>query len=225
MQRLILQILSTSILLSSALFNHVYAQSYSIKLSDKQTNTLATLIWQNEGAGKTEFLTVWNKNENFPSLGIGHFIWYPTSNKGPYIEQFPQLLNYLQENNIQIPEWLTEAKVAPWKSREMFYDAFESNQLTQLRSLLHSTIGLQARFIIKRLERGIPAILESSDEIRVWCKEQDWRYVKEDRINGSEDQCVVLLGDHASAYLESISRGRNLLVVVTTREVVSNNGT
>jgi len=166
MQRLILQILSTSILLSSALFNHVYAQSYSIKLSDKQTNTLATLIWQNEGAGKTEFLTVWNKNENFPSLGIGHFIWYPTSNKGPYIEQFPQLLNYLQENNIQIPEWLTEAKVAPWKSREMFYDAFESNQLTQLRSLLHSTIGLQARFIIKRLERGIPAILESSDEMQ-----------------------------------------------------------
>ena len=41
--------------------------------------------------------------------------------------------------------------------------------------------------------------------------------VPADSMNGSEDQCVVLLDDRNSRYLESISRGRNLLVVVTTR--------
>lgn len=166
MSRIAFLTLSIPTLLFSLLFNYVSAQNYPINLSEKQTNILARLIWQNEGAGKTEYLTVWNQKENFPSLGIGHFIWYPTSKKGRYIEQFPQLLNYLKENNIKIPPWLTEAKIAPWKSRDMFYDEFESAQLIQLRELLHSTIGLQARFIIKRLERGIPAILESSDEIQ-----------------------------------------------------------
>ena len=65
------------------------------------------------------------------------------------------------------------------------------------------------------LESGV------SEEIRVWCEGQDWRYVEEDRIHGSEDQCVVLMGGSACYYPESISRGRNLLVVVTSREVVS----
>ena len=53
------------------------AQSYSISLSNQQNNALAQLVWKNEGAGLIDNLTVWNKNEAFPSLGIGHFIWYP----------------------------------------------------------------------------------------------------------------------------------------------------
>ena len=56
-----------------------------------------------------------------------------------------------------------------------------------------------------------------SEEVRVWCQGQGWRYVREDMMAGSEDQCMVLLGDRGSSYFESISRGRNLLVVVTIR--------
>ena len=58
---------------------------------------------------------------------------------------------------------------------------------------------------------------KSSEEVRVWCQGQGWRYVWEDRMTGSEDQCVVLLADRNNQYLEAISRGRNLLVMVTTR--------
>ena len=37
---------------------------------------------------------------------------------------------------------------------------------------------------------------------------------------GTEDQCVVLLADISdSSFLEAISRGKNLLVVVTTQGV------
>jgi len=138
------------------------SHAYSISLSATQTHALAHLIWQNEGAGKIENLTVWNKNEAFPSLGIGHFIWYPNELKGPYVEQFPSLLLFLLENDVNIPTWLLEAKGAPWKNRKQFYDAFDTVPLVELRELLEKTISLQTAFIIKRLEKGIPTILEAS---------------------------------------------------------------
>ncbi|MDA7746839.1 hypothetical protein N8878_05850 [Psychromonas sp.] len=140
------------------------AQSYPILLSQSEIETLANLIWENEGAGSNENLTVWNRNENFPSLGIGHFIWYPTEQKGPYIEQFPQFINYLVANKIILPDWLIQQKTAPWQTREIFYDEFNGVQLTQLRKLMQDTVSLQATFIIKRLEKGIPDILNASTE-------------------------------------------------------------
>lgn len=140
------------------------AQNYPISLSVAQTNTLANLIWKNEGAGKAVNLTVWNRNEDFPSLGIGHFIWYPTVEKGPYLEQFPMLLNYIIANEVKVPHWLIEEKTAPWKSREDFYKKFDQSKLLQLRELMEATVSIQARFIIKRLEQGIPAILKASNK-------------------------------------------------------------
>lgn len=139
------------------------ANPYTITLSEQQTYTLANLIWQNEGNGQIKHLTVWNRNENFPSLGIGHFIWYPTAEKGPYIEQFPQLIAYLIDNNVSVPSWLADSAVAPWKTRESFYEAFNDPQLTEIRELMQKTVALQAMFVIKRLEQGIPDILASSD--------------------------------------------------------------
>ena len=64
----------------------------------------------------------------------------------------------------------------------------------------------------------IHGYVHSSEEASVWCQEQGWRYVEDDMITGSEDQCVVLLGagDGNHVYFEYISRARNLLVVVTT---------
>ena len=59
--------------------------------------------------------------------------------------------------------------------------------------------------------------MNGNEEVRSWCWTQGWRYVEGDSVTGSEDQCVVLLPGRNSEYLEPISRGRNLLVVVTTR--------
>ena len=53
-----------------------------------------------------------------------------------------------------------------------------------------------------------------SEEARAWCEGQGWGYVDYTMIRGSEAQCVVLLG--AEFYPETVSRGRNLLVVVTS---------
>ena len=56
-----------------------------------------------------------------------------------------------------------------------------------------------------------------NEETRGWCRRQGWRYVDEDIVPGTEDQCVVLLARSINTYIEGISRGKNLLVAVTTQ--------
>ena len=55
-----------------------------------------------------------------------------------------------------------------------------------------------------------------SAKAKKWCSEHQWRYLKGFNIFGSEDQGVILL-DLLDLSPELISRGRNLLVIVTAR--------
>ena len=49
-----------------------------------------------------------------------------------------------------------------------------------------------------------------------WCSEHRWRYLSAAEIWGCENQCVVMI-DIGTMHTEFISRGRNLLVIVSTR--------
>jgi len=154
----------TTLLLFFCSFS-VWSATYPINLSPEQTQQLGNLIWKNEGQQKIEHLTTWNKKEAFPSLGLGHFIWYPTVKKGPFKEQFPALLTFMQQRGVVLPKWLQQADVAPWQSREQFYAAFDGEQLSGLRQLLSEQLILQTEFIIQRLENAIPLILASSSTL------------------------------------------------------------
>ena len=67
------------------------AASTGPRLSPAQLQRVGQRIWQNECAGSVAGLTSWNAGEDFASLGIGHFIWYPAGRRGPFEESFPQL--------------------------------------------------------------------------------------------------------------------------------------
>jgi hypothetical protein len=142
----------------------VTGQPFQINLTNQQLEDLGLLIWKNEGQQKLEHLTTWNSGEDFPSLGLGHFIWYPSGERGVFKEQFPQLLNYFKEHGVQLPAWLDESKSAPWKSREQFYQEFAGEELSGLRLFLKEHLDLQVKFIILRLEKAIPLILESCSQ-------------------------------------------------------------
>lgn len=142
----------------------VISQPYQVSLSETQIHDLGKMIWQNEGQQKLQHLTTWNKNEGFPSLGLGHFIWYPNKAKGPFKEQFPELLDFFEQNNVILPLWLKQTKYAPWQSREQFYDQFDDQKLSTLRIFLSEHIDLQTKFIMKRLDNAIPNILASCTE-------------------------------------------------------------
>ncbi|HDN25842.1 MAG TPA: hypothetical protein ENG03_01845 [Thioploca sp.] len=132
-----------------------------IQVALRDAQMIGQKIWMNEGSAKVENLTVWNKGEEFASLGIGHFIWYPAGKQGRYTETFPQLITFLQKQGVQVPAWLQNTPDAPWNSHEAFKYYEQSPQMVELRTLLVNTIPQQVQFIIQRLEQALPTMLES----------------------------------------------------------------
>jgi hypothetical protein len=138
------------------------ALAQSIQLSNAQAEHIGHRIWQNESGGTASGLTAWNSGEDFASLGIGHFIWYPAGRRGPFEESFPPLVRYLVSNGITVPAWLKTADACPWSDRAQFLADQQSPRMKELRSLLNGTIALQARFAAARLEQALPKMLEAA---------------------------------------------------------------
>ncbi len=114
-------------------------------------------IWQNECAGTVAGLTSWNAGEDFASLGIGHFIWYPAGQRGPFEESFPQLIAYVQKRGGKLPELLLPPHIdCPWHSRAQFLAAASGAEMIQLRKFLAGTIDIQADFLVLRLQEALP---------------------------------------------------------------------
>ncbi len=137
---------------------------FEIALSKSDAREIGRRIWKNEGAGKVENLVVWNSGENFPSLGIGHFIWYPRGVEEPFVESFPALLTHLQQS-VTIPAWLRKTRDAPWPNRSAFYDDINSWRMVELRELMKSTMPQQVAFIVQRLEAALPQMLETLPKV------------------------------------------------------------
>lgn len=112
---------------------------------------IADKVWQNECNRTVAGLTCWKKGEEFASLGIGHFIWYPEGKIDRYEETFPTLVAYLEKEGTRAPEWARGR--CPWNSREEFYQEANSDRMEALRDYLIATKGLQVKFIVGRLDK------------------------------------------------------------------------
>lgn len=144
----------------SLLLSFSLASAESIQLSDSQALEIGRRIWKNECAGTVTGLTSWNGGEDFASLGIGHFIWYPEGKRGPFQESFPALIVFLNKHGVDTPSW-TQGP-CPWNTKAQFQAAFDSAQMVQLRTLLKNTIPQQARFAALRLEQALPKMLAAA---------------------------------------------------------------
>ncbi len=136
--------------------------SFSQKLEISDAKKIGMQIWSNETSKRVDQLAFWSPHEPFPSLGIGHCIWYPKGKKAHYTHQFPLLCSYLQKHGIQLPKWLQKAKSsgAPWASREEFLK--DTKKVAELRELLKSTIDLQTYYMIERLDQRVPLIIRAA---------------------------------------------------------------
>jgi len=150
-------------LLSLVILNAIawhYTEPREIKISRTQAQQIGQKIWLNEANGRRENLIVWNQGEDFPSLGIGHFIWYPQGIESNFQESFPGLLQHLAKTQ-PLPVWLVNIKYPPWHSREQFIAEKHSQFTVQLREFLQNTIGEQTQYLINRLENALPLILQA----------------------------------------------------------------
>ncbi|MEE3237392.1 MAG: hypothetical protein VX220_00700 [Pseudomonadota bacterium] len=132
------------------------------KLSDSELQWLGEQIFNNECASQFECLTSWNPGERFPSLGIGHFIWYQQKQIEPFEETFPELLALFNERGIVLPDWLSGGRNAnaPWNSRKQFNAQLQSSQMRELRQILATTKPVQVEFISRRLYQSINEIIK-----------------------------------------------------------------
>ena len=151
------------IVLAAALFLHSTEVAGS-ELSPAQARQIGKKIWQNECNGTVAGLTSWNAGENFASLGIGHFIWYPPGEKGPFEESFPPLVRFISRRGAKLPSLLQKSGTleCPWKNRHDFLAAQQTDQMKQLRQFLADTVDLQSEFLVDRLTRSLPKMLDEA---------------------------------------------------------------
>lgn len=164
MDKIIRQLLCP-LLFSAALFA---APPGKISIDRDEAELISSRIWQNEAAGKLEYLIFWNENEPFLSLGLAHFLWYGETNRANYREMFPLLLAYFSEHNIRLPKWLHPDTPCPWESREAFLEAkkSDSRKYHDLYRLLVRTMPIQADFIMERIEQALPGMLSALEGSR-----------------------------------------------------------
>lgn len=135
-------------------------------LTSAQTQWLGERIFANECNLKIPCLTSWNAGEDFPSLGIGHFIWYRQGQQESFVESFPTLLAFYEAQGVTLPRWLAELpeRHSPWQNREEFEADLEGERLQSLRDFLYDTRDIQVQFIMARTQASLPSLLRNSDK-------------------------------------------------------------
>ena len=136
----------------------VSAVAAPINLSPAESMRIGKKIWQNECNGTVAGLTSWNTGENFASLGIGHFIWYPKGVRGPFDESFPELASFAASRGAKLPEVVVANRNSgcPWSTKAEFTAASDSAQMKELRQFLADTVPMQAEFLVQRLQKALP---------------------------------------------------------------------
>ena len=133
-------------------------------------------------------LTSWNSGENFASLGIGHFIWYPKGVRGPFEESFPKFVAFATERGSVLPAVLKGQESCPWNSRAEFNGAARTAPMNELRSFLAKTLDLQAEFLVKRLQQALPKMMSESGTANAAQVQQRF-----DRVASSARGCYALV--------------------------------
>ncbi|MCK5896865.1 MAG: hypothetical protein KAG20_08670 [Cocleimonas sp.] len=132
------------------------------KLSSYELRVISDKIYLNEASSNPDKLMIWAEGENFASVGIGHFIWYPKGEPKRFDETFPSMIDYFVKNKVQIPSWLATARHtgAPWKNKGTFEQAKHDKEFQQLKILLLNTRELQTQFFFDRIHESIPQIVK-----------------------------------------------------------------
>jgi len=132
-------------------------------LSSAEIKKLGQRIWKNECGGTINGLMCWNIGEDFASLGIGHFIWFPKGVAQDFAEQFPDLIDFLAARGHSFDFLPGGGKTGcPWCNRVEFLAASNSEIVQKLRTILANTLDEQAQFIVQQFDGVLVKMLAVS---------------------------------------------------------------
>ncbi len=133
------------------------------KLDASHMSWLGEQIFRNECNSSTECLTAWNAGEEFPSLGIGHFIWFRAGQQAPFAETFPDLVAFMQARGAEPPAWLAAGDLEqPWSDRDAFLAASTDPRQVELRAFLAGHMAMQTAFIVSRFDGALTRLLAAA---------------------------------------------------------------
>jgi len=137
-----------------------------LSMQRKELRLVSDKIFLNESGGVKSKLVHWNHAEDFASLGIGHFTWYPAGRKQRFGNKFPELLAFMVKNGVRLPAWVDRARHsgAPWRTRAELMAAKNTPQVKELEHFLYHTRDIQAAFILKRAEHAIPRLVKAAPQ-------------------------------------------------------------
>jgi len=138
-----------------------FSYGLELKLNNHEAAKIAHKIWLNEGAGKHKYLVWWNNGEEFASCGIGHFIWFTKDKPMWFFHAFPAMLDYITKRGAKPPKWLTPNTPCVWNSYEEWQRAKRLNtpKMRELTNFLNNTKALQAQFMVHRLNKAYPKLI------------------------------------------------------------------
>ncbi len=133
-------------------------------LSMAELQAIGDQIFKNEGGGNPNNLVHWNDGEDFASMGIGHFTWYPAGRSARFGNTFPDLLHYLQAKGAPVPGWAMQASYsgAPWQTKAQLMQAKGTPQVQELQNFLYQTRLLQVQYIVDRTRRAMPKLVDAA---------------------------------------------------------------
>jgi hypothetical protein len=127
---------------------------------------LQAQLQRRETGGDDHKLIFWHQGEAMASLGIGHFLWFPSSVQPTATETFPALIDTLVALRVELPPWLAHRfaigeRGCPWSSRDELKAAEGLPHYQDLMQLLMTTKEQQARFVLDRFSKDLKATLQS----------------------------------------------------------------
>ncbi|QTR45018.1 hypothetical protein J9253_13480 [Thiothrix litoralis] len=134
------------------------------QMSSNELMMIADRIFKNESGSDPDKLVHWNDGENFASMGLGHFTWYPAGRQARFGNTFPDLLGHLQSSGVALPVWVQQARYqgAPWRTKAELMHAKQTGQVQELQNLLYQTRLLQAAYIVERARRAMPKLVNAA---------------------------------------------------------------
>ena len=188
-----------------------------IKITKDDLRWFGKTIFQKECGSDIKRLTAWNKGEEFPSFGIGHFIWYPVGYEGPFEESFPSFLAFVKKRGVQLPLWIDNLKIkdCPWKTRDEFYRKMDSYKMNSLKAFLVETMHYQSLYIVKRFKKSLPMMIRAaSPEKKKHIKRQFFRVADSSKKLYALIDYVNFKGEGVKATERYNNKGWGLLQVL-----------
>lgn len=146
--------------------NLSYAMIFEISKAD--TQLMAQRVFKNECSVEKNCLLEWNAGEDFLSLGLEHFIWFPSSTTSIFKDSFRSYLLYARKKGEKLPATLDKSPLpgCPWVNRDQFLTAKESQQYKDVLEFMIKTKNCQADYLIETTQRSLKKIIHATPQIQ-----------------------------------------------------------